>query len=187
MFLLSLVCFFLFASPVKAESDKLLIDAVYKLMIKVQALEKELRELKEKQAIDSRKISALESEVNQVNEKLRSMLEGENKEKSVSLPAGKDGLKVVVGTFFSLDHANRQLARISGELPFKVYQKETDCRGRRCWINYVVVRPEEIPKIRRVIPDAYVVSLKLKSKLKVDATKDAIKDAKDADANAANQ
>lgn len=181
-----LVVFILAGLPARASDEELLVDAVYKLMVKVQRIEKELEELKEKQGIDSQKISELQLKLREISGKLQE-ISGQD-----TSSAGRNAVKLVVGTFFSPENARHQLLKISKVLPYRVFQKQAYCRDRKCWVNYVIVSPEEIPKVRRVIPDAYVVSLKLKSKLKVDATKDAIKDAiekdaKDADANAANQ
>lgn len=179
-------CLLVGATPAVANSDQqVLIDAVYKLMLKVQQLEKEVAELKRGQNADRERLRELQKELETVSGRLEKL--GESSAESNL--AGKDGLKVVVGTFFQPTHAQLQASRLKNRLPYKIHTKQTFCGSRSCWVNYVVVRPADLVKVRKLIPDAYVVSLKLKTNLKLaekdakgsdakDATEDAKKDAK---------
>ncbi len=121
-----------------ASTEEILVDAVYKLIQRVNLLEEKLQELQSRcQCL------GVQNTRNTGNTKDTGRLRPER-------------FRVIIGTFRSRRGAERFAQKYRNKIRACINIRKTTCRNWKCFVVYTDVPTEEYRKIKALIPDAFI-------------------------------
>ncbi len=123
-------------NALSASTEEILVDAVYKLIHRVNYLEEKLQ-------------------------KLQSQCLGVQNTRSTGTTKGTGQLRprlfrVIMGTFRSRRGAERFVQEYKNKIPACINIRETTCRNWKCFVVYTDVPTEGYRRIKALIPDAFI-------------------------------
>ena len=125
-------------NALSASTEEVLVDAVYKLIHRVNYLEEKLQELQSRcQCLGVQNTRDT----------------GNTKDTGGLRP---ERLRVIIGTFRSRRGAERFVREYKSKIPACINIRETTCRNWKCFVVYTNVSMEEYRKIKVLIPDAFI-------------------------------
>ena len=125
-------------NALSASTEEILVDAVYKLIHRVNYLEEKLQELQSQcQCLGIQNTKSTEST------KGTGQLRPER-------------FRVIIGTFRSRRGAERFVQEYKNKIHACINIRETTCRNWKCFVVYTDVPTEEYRKIKVLIPDAFI-------------------------------
>jgi len=129
-------------------TEEILVDAVYKLIHRVNYLERKLQELQSKCCCVNTGGTENTGTVCTRNDELQRGSQ-ERKEQS-------EFCRVIIGTFRNREGAERFANRYRDKICACVKVKETVCRNWKCFVVFADVPREQYRKIKLLIPDAFI-------------------------------